>query len=330
MATIGSGTLTLADHAKRMDPNGKVDRIVEILSERNEILDDMLWMEGNLPTGHRTTIRTGLPSTTWRMLNYGVQPSKSTTKQVDDTCGMLEAFAEVDVDLADLNGNSSEFRLSEDKAHLEAMSQELASTIIYGNTATDPEKFMGLAPRFNSLSADNKGQILVGGGSGSDNTSVWLVTWGDRTTHGIFPKGSKAGISAEDLGRQVVEDAAGGKYMAYQSRYQIKAGLTNRDWRYVVRIPNIDISDLSSDATTGANLINLMIQAIHQNWDVNVGKSCFYCNRTIMSYLDQQTLSQDNLNISYNDNPHGKRVMTFRGIPVKRVDAILETESLVS
>jgi hypothetical protein len=330
MATVGSNVLTLTDHAKRLDPNGKIDRIVEILAERNEILEDMMWMEGNLPTGHRTTVRSGLPSTTWRLLNYGVQPSKSTTKQVDDTVGMLETFAEVDADLAALNGNTSEFRLSEDKAHLEAMSQELASTLIYGNTATDPEKFMGLAPRYSSTSAENGGQIISAGGSGADNTSVWLVTWGDRTCHGIFPKGSSAGIVGEDLGRQVVEDAANGKYMAYQSRYQIKAGLTLRDWRYACRIANIDVSDLTKDAATGADLIDLMIQAIHQNWDVNGGKSVFYCNQTVLSYLDRQTLNQSNINISYNDNPHGKRVMTFRGIPVKRVDAILENEAVVS
>ena len=79
MATLAQSVLTLADWAKRLDPDGKVPAIVEMLSQTNEVLADMLFKEGNLPTGERTTIRTGLPSVYWRLLNQGVAPSKSTT-----------------------------------------------------------------------------------------------------------------------------------------------------------------------------------------------------------------------------------------------------------
>lgn len=133
MAVKGVNALTLADWAKRTDPNGKVDKIVELLSQTNEILTDMMFVEGNLPTGHRTTVRSGLPSATWRLLNYGVQPSKSTTVQVTDSCGMLETYAEVDKSLADLNGNTAEFRLSEDRAFIEGMNQQMAQTLFYGD-----------------------------------------------------------------------------------------------------------------------------------------------------------------------------------------------------
>ena len=119
MAVLSTTNPTLADVAKRYDADGKIDTIVELLSETNEVLDDMTFLEGNLPTGHRTTVRSGLPSSTWRKLNYGVQPSKSTTVQITDTTGMLEAYAEVDKALADLNGNTASFRLSEDRAFLE-------------------------------------------------------------------------------------------------------------------------------------------------------------------------------------------------------------------
>ena len=91
-ATLSTAALTLLDWAKRLDPTGKVARVVEMLEQTNEILQDMLWMEGNLPTGHRTTVRTGLPSVAWRLLNGGVTPSKSTTAQIDEQCGMLEAY----------------------------------------------------------------------------------------------------------------------------------------------------------------------------------------------------------------------------------------------
>ena len=112
MATIGANVLTLADWAKRLDPDGKVPTIVEMLSQTNEILTDALWKEGNLPTGERTVIRTGLPSVYWRLLNQGVAPSKSLTKQIDEQCGMLESWSEVDKDLAELNGNVGNFNLA--------------------------------------------------------------------------------------------------------------------------------------------------------------------------------------------------------------------------
>ena len=146
MTVLSVANPTLLDLAKRTDPDGSIATIVELLNQNNEILDDMTWVEGNLPTGHRTTVRTGLPAPTWRKLYGGVQPTKSTTAQVTDNTGMLEAYAEVDKALADLNGNTASFRLSEDMAHIEGMSQEMADTLIYGNEGSEPEAFTGLSP----------------------------------------------------------------------------------------------------------------------------------------------------------------------------------------
>lgn len=329
MATLSTNNPTLADVAKRQDPDGKIDTIVELLAETNECLDDMTFLEGNLPTGHRTTIRSGLPSSTWRKLNYGVQPSKSTTVQVTDTAGMLEAYAEVDKALADLNGNSASFRLSEDRAFLESMNQTMASTLFYGDTGTDPEKFMGLAPRYSSTSAENGDNIVSGGGSGSDNTSIWLVVWGPNSCHGIYPKGSQAGLKHQDLGEVTLEDAASGKYQGYRTHYKWDIGVTLRDWRYVVRIPNIDVSNLTKDAATGADLVDLMVQAIEKIPNLGLGRATFYGNRTISSILRRQITNTNNVRIAM-DEVAGKRVMTFDGIPFRRNDAILNTEAAVS
>ena len=238
MATLSTNNPTLADLAKRTDPDGKIDSIVELLSETNECLQDMTFMEGNLPTGHRTTIRSGLPSATWRKLNYGVQPSKSTTVQVTDSCGMLEAYAEVDKALADLNGNSATFRLSEDRAFLESMNQTMANTLFYGDTGTT-HRNLGLSARYSSTAAES-GDNIVLGGSGSDNTSIWLVVWGPNTCHGIVPKGT-AGLQHCDLGQVTLDDAAGGRYEGYRTHYKWDVGLTLRDWRYAVRIANVDV-----------------------------------------------------------------------------------------
>src|SRR5258708_16818956 len=121
MAILRGTALTFAEWAKRIDDDGKVATIINLLSQSNEVLEDMLVIEGNLPTGHKTTIRTGLPSATWRFLNAGVPKTKSTTAQVTDSCGMLEVYSEIDKDLAELNGNTAQFRLSEDIAFLAGM-----------------------------------------------------------------------------------------------------------------------------------------------------------------------------------------------------------------
>src|SRR5258707_13716333 len=192
MAIIGTTALTYADWAKRMDDGYKVAAIIELLSQSNEILDDMMVVEGNLPTGHKTTVRTGLPQATWRLLNTGVPNAKSTTAQIVDTCGNLETYSVIDKDIADLNGNTPEFRLSESRAFLEGMSQQVASTLVYGNQFVNPERFTGFAPRYSTKPAPNAqtaANVLDAGGTAPTNTSIWVMTWGSATDFTTFPTG---------------------------------------------------------------------------------------------------------------------------------------------
>lgn len=337
MSVLAATHPTLLDLAKRQDPDGKIAMIVELLNQTNDILDHMVWVEGNLPTGHRTTVRTGLPVPTWRKLYGGVQPTKSRTAQVTATTGMLEAFAEVDVALADLNGNTAEFRLSEDRPHIEGMSQEMAQTLIYGNEATEPEAFTGLAPQFNSLSAENADNIIVGGGAGADNASIWLVGWGPQSCHGIIPKGSKAGLQHEDMGRVVIEDVDGngGRMVAYRTHYRWDAGLVVKDWRNVVRIPNIDKSLLSTTYTagafaTGAHLPNLMFEAIRRLPNLGGVRPHFYMSRDLLTKLSQQVSAAVQGSTLTTEMVGGKLVTSFQGIPIGRVDALAADEALVS
>lgn len=332
MTVLAVTNPTLIDLARASDPDGKIAAIVEILNQSNEILDDMSWVEGNLPTGHRTTIRTGIPQPTWRKLYGGVQPNKGTTAQVTDSCGMMEAYAEVDKALADLNGNTSAFRLSEDKVHMEGMNQTLAQALFFANEATAPETFTGLAPRFNLSSAANGENIIKGGGVSTDNTSIWLVCWGPNTVHGIVPKGSQAGLQMHDKGQVTIEnvDNAGGRMEAYRTHYRWDCGLSVRDWRYVVRICNIDKSDLTKNASAGADLIDLMTQAIEMIPSLGLGRPVFYTSRTIRSFLRRQIMNKTVQSTLTMDTVAGKKVVAFDGIPVKRVDALAADEALVS
>ena len=346
MATLSNTALTYADWAKRIEDNYRIAVIIELLSQTNEILEDMMVVEGNLPTGHKTTVRTGLPQATWRQLNAGVPNAKSTTAQIVDTCGNLETYAVIDKDIADLNGNTAEFRFSEVKAFLEGMSQQVAATLIYGNQSLTPERFTGFAPRYSTIVAANSAtaaNVLDAGGTGSTNTSMWITVWGSDTTHATFPKGKITGLQHRDMGEWPVTDANGNTYQAYRDHFKWELGLVLRDWRYTVRICNIDITLLTG--VSAANLINLIVRALYrlptapasatavQSSDspevqASMGRTVIYCNRIIRTYLDLQAMNKSNVLLRL-EQFDGKVVTTFRGIPVRTCDAILNNEARV-
>ncbi|HEV8474590.1 MAG TPA: hypothetical protein VGR82_17565 [Methylomirabilota bacterium] len=332
MATLSSIHPTLLDLAQVLGPDNKIAAIIEILNQTNEVLDDFVMIEGNLLTGHQTTVRTGIPAPTWRKLYGGVQPTKSTSVKVTDSCGMCENYAEVDKALADLNGNSAAFRLSENRPILEGFNQEIVSSLFYANEDTEPEAFTGLAPRFNTTSGvENAQNIIKAGGAGADNTSVWLVVWGENTVHGIYPKGSVGGFQMNDKGQVTIEnvDGNGGRMEAYRTHYRWDCGLTVRDWRYVVRVANIDLSDLTKTGATGADLIDLMTQALELVQSLNMGKPAFYANRTVKSFLRRQITNKVASSTLQMEQVAGKHVMTFDGVPVRRCDGLVNNEALV-
>jgi len=346
MATLGLlGKVTLLEWAKTLDPDGSTAKVAELLTQSNEVLTDMPFIEGNLPTGHRTTVRTGIPPGIWRQMYQGVPPAKTLRAQITDACGILENRNEIDKDLADLNGNTAEFRLSEAGGIIEGLNQQLAQTLIYGNTAITPERFMGLAPRFGAISgAANAQNIISAGGAGAVNTSVWLVVWGPDTVTGIFPKGSKAGLLHQDLGEIDAFDANQNRFRAYADRWQFKIGLTVRDWRYVVRICNIDTTDLVTQATTQANtaatlLIKLMIRALARIPFMGKGTAVFYANRSVKEMLAIQALDRSQNAVAFQPGAQqfgqqgpgsvNNGTVTVLGVPVRTVDQILSTEAVV-
>ena len=339
MATLSTTTKTLADWAKEMDPDGNVAVVAELLSQTNEILMDCQFREGNLVTGEQATVRTGLPDVYYRALNEPIAPSKSTSVQITEACSMLEARSEVDVKLANLGGNREASRAQEARAFIEAMNQEQASTLFYGNPSTDPKKHLGLAPRYSDLSAGNAANILDAGGMGSDNQSIYLVVWGENTVYCPFPQGSKAGLDQKDLGEMTTFDTAGKRMQVFAEMYNWDSGLMVKDWRYVVRIANIDVSDLKARTGTQAiaaatNILDLMDDAITQIPNINMGKSCFYLNRGTMSGLRKMakdTASSVLANQAGLDQfglPH--RWTDFNGVPLRLCDALLKTESRVT
>ena len=340
----------LVDWARRADPDGSIAIIAEMLSQCNEIMKDMIWQEGNLPLGHKTTVRVGLPQGVWRAANQGVPSSKSLTAQFQDSIGELVDYSIVDKSIAQLNGNVAKFRYSEDMAHVEGLSQQVASALIYSNEATTPTAFTGLAPRYNTVStstAKNAVNVLDAGGTASANLSIWLVGWGDHTTFGIFPKGSQAGLVYEDKGDVVpAYDSNGNRFEAYTSMFQFKLGLCVKDWRYNVRIANVDTTTAGLQGATPPDLFALMSRAVVRlptasrrlsgitesdaPGDPVPGISpAWYVNRTGREYMDIQAIRDRNVLLSSKDYA-GDPVVMFRDVPIRVVDALTNTEARIT
>lgn len=329
MATLSTTKYTLLDFAKSLDPDGSVARVIKLLSQTNEILDDAPAIEGNMTTGHQITQETGLPEVYYRQINQGTAPGVAKTAQITEQCAMLEARSEIDVKLANLNGNSAAWRLSRAGRYLEAMNQRMSSTLIYGNGGTTPAEFSGFSVRYSLLSAGNGGNIIDAGGTGSDNSSIYLIGWGMETAHLIYPKGSTGGVAHKDLGEGDAFDANNLRYRALMDLWNWDNGLALPDWRYVIRIANIDISNLVAQSSN-ADLIEKMIIAIHALPHIGMCRPVFYMNRTCFSMLDIQRRNDviAGGGIKY-ENVDGVATSTFRGIPVRKLDALVETEARV-
>lgn len=331
MATLNSRHPTLADVTARFGQDGKIiHNIVEILSEKHDELEDMVVVEANGVTEHTTTVRGGLPDTAWRRLYKGIPNSKSTVVSVKDSMGELGARALVDEKLLNLNGNSAQWLMSEEAPFIESMGQKMADTLWYEDGNINPERFMGFAPRFSNKSAENGRNIIDAGGEGADNASIWLVVWGVDTVHCIYPKGTKAGLQKKDMGIVTVNDDEGNRYEAHESKYVWENGLCVRDWRYVVRIANIDVKKLDKTLKTGPNLPELMVDALELVPNLK-GRPAFYMNRTLRRMLRAQIAASANHTITQRE-VGGKLVTHFgdgEGVPVRVTDSLLSTEARV-
>lgn len=332
---VGTNTVTLADIKARQDPNGLMASVLEVLSLDNQILADMQWMEGNLPTGNVTTQRSSIPKPGTRRLNEGAGNAKSATKQVVDTCCLLESNSEVDEEVLALAPDKEAFRQSEDVAHTEGYREEVARMNFYGDTNTYPAEFNGLHVRFNKLSTIKTKpgyQIISAGGAGNVNASAWLIEWGAQGVTGIYPKGSVAGLQTRDMGLQRVEDVNNKPLYAWCTNFKYKPGIAVKNFRKIARVANIDTTALQtfgSASDTSANLIQKFILAKNRVYQLGTG-AYWYVNELVYSWLEIQLTSKANVFITRTELANQAPQLYFAGIPVHKCDALLSTEATIS
>jgi hypothetical protein len=331
MATVGNGNLTLIDMAKRTDPSGAVSQIMEQLAQTNPIVEDAVVKEGNLPTGTRITRRSSLPTVATRRFNQGTAPSKSTTEQTDEVTTMIDGFSIVDCALAKLNGDEAAYRQSEDGAWLEAFSQKLNTLAVYSDLSLAPDAIQGWTPRYNATAGNPYANQIIKAdstASGNDQTSIWLVGWGDKQVHLVTPKGQGTGLVREDLGKLPAYDANNNPFTAWQTHFTWNFGMAVEDYGYLVRACNIDTGNWKPDLSAGADIPMVLEQMITRYKNPAMGKPVFYMARDSFTMLQMQLAKKYSQNaIQYLP---GERFARFRGMPIKFADCLTKTESVVS
>ncbi len=320
------GLVTTLAEMQDFYKNSAAGDIIELMNQTNDILDDVKFMESNQSDGHLTRIRTGLPEVYWRRLYKGIPYSKSQWTQVKEACSMMEARMMIDEAEANLyGGNASKFIDGESIAFAEAMRQKAAKTFFYGDSDVNPDEFKGLHLRYPSKTAPN---VVDAGGTG-DVTSAWLISWGERSIHGIYPKGSKGGLEHKDLGIQTVEDSAGRHYEAVVNRYQWTLGLALRDWRSCVRVCNIPVASLTKRKGTSGfvDLQQLFIKAKNKMPAVLRQKAVWYANEDLMAGIELQSTDGGNIHLNYGEAFKSDGVPLLFGRPVRQCDVIMSDET---
>lgn len=342
MATIGNSFRGIIDHYASTSRSGDVIPAIETLHRLNPLMQDAHVIEANDGSGHISRIRTGLGDVAWGQLYKGIIQSKGESVQVRDTSGFVERLATIDTRYLDKVKNPAAERADEATTALEAMAQDVQVNFFYADTATTPERFKGLAARYNAIAGGGaaSAQIIDGGGTGSNNASIWMIGWGPRGTSLIYPEGSAGGIKRTDKGEQRVYDDMNRPYFAKEEYFRQDVGVAVGDWRQNVRIANIDIAaarsgnlDVFALLRKGYYQMQARRDTLLENAGVTTGiKPVIYMNRDLLQVLDALSTNGGATDNKIRITPEeiaGKEVKTYREMPLRETDALINSEARV-
>ena len=331
MATVQNNALGIVEIAKRTN-NGQVLTISEVLSRVDEILMDIPYVPCNQVSAYVHPRRLSLPAGSWRKIGTGASTESSHVRQIVESVGTLEAWAEVDeLTILKMLGDKQAFLNTEFIAFVEGLAQTITTALIASDTQTDPEKFDGLQIRLNALGTYVKGC----GGSGSDTTSIYGVQWGPQQVHGIYEPGIampgvNSPVGVDYKGKQTVEDGSSTsptRRDVYQAKFQASLGLCNWDDRNLFRLTNIE------DDPSGANIVepDLLVQLMRQGKKMagpGFPQWMLYAHSITLTQLD--ILAMDKSNVLYTVGElWGEPVTMFRRAPLRQLDTIGVTETVV-
>lgn len=340
MAALGLTLVTLADVAKSKDK--QIGMVAEVLLQENPMLNDIPYMEMNDGTSHKEDIRSALPKIYYRKANQAISASKSTIEERSFQAAHFESKSQIDAAVASRGGKDriAFNRWNQATGHIQAHAIEHAALTIYGSPTTSYRKVAGFFDVFSTVSASEPTgkNVIDGGGTSNDNCSILKVHWGPQAVFGIFPAGTQAGLkrtdrSAGDVQVQIAaldQDGNAGTFYGYEEQFEIDHGLVVKDWRQATRICNLDTANLLS-GNSAADLFDLMIDANYKIHNPQNGNGVWYVNRTIEAFLHKQALNRVSAGAGLTfENYQGQKVLMFLGCPVRRSDALLNTEGQVT
>lgn len=340
MAVLGVDYLTLGDAKKFLDHN--VQDVVEVLRKAVPIIDDIPYIEMNKGVKHVVALRSDLPKPWYRKTNQPIPASKTTIEEREFVASHFESKSVIDEMVAEYGGKDriNQNRWNQAEGHIQSNANELADLILYGSPTTDNRQVPGLMHILSTLDSSEpvSKQIIDAGGLGSDNSSILFVSWGKGKVYGIFEKGTQAGLKRVDrspgnLRVQIhgtTENGSSGWFYGYEENFMVDHGICVEDYRALARICNIDVSNLI-DPQQAANLFKLMVRALYRIPPVlRQEKGKIYVNSTIMSFLDEQSLSLIGAGGGLTrENYQGETVLKFRGWEIREMDNMLTTEARV-
>lgn len=319
---------TLADLKVQLGPDGNLMSIIETL-EDNELMQDAKFIEANDTFSNRALQRTSYPAGQWRQLNAGVGAEASKTVPITDTIGMLESRSVIDATLVKVAPNPAEYRSRMAMAFVRGLSDTLATCAFYGNTNSDPEKFLGFAPRMGSLAATTN--VIGAGGTGSDVTSIYLVQWGMDKVFFFYPRGSKIGlehiqITPMDRPEYATDPSDSTKeFLAHKDHFAWHIGLQVANPRCIARYANIESS--------GSYMFNEdeLIRLLNRMWQRGKGAT-IYVAPDIKTQMEIALKDKNNVHYtaSRGEGLSGEEVLRFRGCPVRTIENIVFTETAIS
>jgi len=337
MAAKGAQFVSLLDVSKSKDK--VIGKVAEVLVQHNAALKDIPYTEMNEGTIHKEDIRSALPEVYYRKANQAIPAGKTTTEERSFTATHYESKSQMDIAVASRGGvdRIGYNRWNQAQGHLQSHALEHAALMLYGSPVESNMKTAGFFDIYSTLNPAEEvsKQIIDAGGTGSDNTSILKVHWGSNSVFGVYPKGTKAGLSRIDHSPQnklvqiYGKDKFGnpGTFWGLEEQFMTDHGLVVKDYRQAVRIANIDTSEL---VLGNVDILDLMISADYKIDSKQNGQGVWYVNRTIEAALHKAALNKVGAGGGLRfDNYQGEQVLMFLDCPVRRMDALLDSEARV-
>lgn len=316
---MASGTGTLLDLSKLSTdvPTNVVHTIVDCMP----LFDQMRFAPCNNGVNNKTMVITDYPEGQTRGYNEGLSPEKAGGMVVQDSTCMLGTYCQIDVNLLKQNKNSAEWRYNQEAAFNIGLAHHVAEMVFNASLKKDPKSFDGILARYGKTGGKFADVVLdAGGKSGSSKGlgDILIVNWGSNTIHGIYPEGGVAGLQRYDRGEQDCRDKNGKRFRGVVTDFEWNLGLAVEDRRQVVRVANIDIGALDAKADTGADLVDMLIDAVEM-FPVTPGAGCaIYMNAALRTMLRKQIGRRQNVNLQW-ETVAGRKVVTYDGLPVHKL-----------